>query len=104
VRVTVSLKVPISCAISSCVREIFRGIEPSVTRPSHLAPDRRCSSKTDDQLNGKNCLIPLPSIKRKSRGGNAGPSRVKSPLPSPVIFSGGGQSVLETLGFEGEYD
>jgi len=27
---------------------------------------------------------------------------VKS-LPSPLIFSGGGQSVLETLGFEGEY-
>jgi hypothetical protein len=28
---------------------------------------------------------------------------VKSP-PSPLIFSGGGQSVLETLGFEGEYE
>jgi hypothetical protein len=28
----------------------------------------------------------------------------EEPLPSPVIFSGGGQSVLETLGFEGEYE
>jgi hypothetical protein len=28
---------------------------------------------------------------------------VKTP-PSPLIFSGGGQSVLETLGFEGEYE
>ena len=26
------------------------------------------------------------------------------PFIDPVIFSGGGQSVLETLGFEGEYD
>jgi hypothetical protein len=28
----------------------------------------------------------------------------EEPLPSPGIFSGGGRSVLETLGFEGEYD
>ena len=28
----------------------------------------------------------------------------EEPLPSPRIFSGGGWSVLETLGFEGEYD
>jgi hypothetical protein len=28
----------------------------------------------------------------------------EEPLPSPVIFFGGGQSVLETLGFEGEYE
>jgi hypothetical protein len=28
----------------------------------------------------------------------------EEPLPSPVDPSGGGQSVLETLGFEGEYD
>ena len=29
---------------------------------------------------------------------------MKSPFPSPVDLSGRGQSVLETLGFEGEYD
>jgi hypothetical protein len=28
----------------------------------------------------------------------------REPSPSPLIFSGGGQSVLETLGFEGEYE
>ena len=44
-------------------------LEPSVTRSSHLAPNRLCSSKTDDQLNGKNYLIPRSRSNAKAETG-----------------------------------
>src|SRR5215472_15493448 len=87
-----------------CASRPVPGLLPGIAREGHQA--NHGTSHVGAQ-NRRYYTDALEERRKLRRGKTKTASRLsvsgEEPLSSPVIFSGGGRSVLETLGFEGEY-